>query len=101
MPNTITIRTNNIPRDIVHGFELTEKQRAEFDYMDDVDNGQFFVYKGQIYDLGEFMRIDANREPCISPLSGWDGYSSDSFFSGVVVKYVDNFERVIVGQYFS
>ena len=26
---------------------------------------------------------------------GWDGYSSDSYFSGVLVRYVDDFERVI------
>lgn len=95
------IATNNIPRNVIYGFDLTEKQREEFDYLDDVESGQFFAYKGQIYDLGEFMHVDANREPCLSPLSGWSGYASESFFSGMVVKYVDDFERVIVGTYYA
>lgn len=95
------ITTNNIPRNVIFGFELTEAQRAEFDYLDSIDDASFFAYKGQIYDIGEFMHVDAKREPCLSPLAGWDGYSSDTFFSGVVVKYVDDCERVIVGTYYA
>jgi hypothetical protein len=30
---------------------------------------------------------------------GWDGYRSDSYFSGIVVRYVDDGERVIAGLY--
>lgn len=93
------ITTNSVPRDVIYGFEMTDAQRAEFDYLDDINSASFFAYKGQIYDLGEFMRIDSDREPCLSPLAGWDGYSCDSFFSGTVVRYVDNRERVIVGTY--
>jgi hypothetical protein len=94
---------NNVPRDIVHGFELTEKERAEFDYLDSVDDGSFFRFKGKVYDLGEFMRIT----PQIAPhpqREGWEkfhGYSSDSFFSGLLVRYVDSFERVIVATYYA
>ena len=95
------ITTNNISRDVIYGFDLTEAQKAEFDYLDDIDGASFFKYKGQVYDLGEFMCIDAKRKPCLSPLAGWDGYSSDSFFSGIVVKYVDDCERVIVGTYYA
>jgi len=31
----------------------------------------------------------------------WDGYQSDSFYSGVLVKYVEDFERVIMATYYS
>lgn len=97
------IRCNNIPRPIIYGFELNEKQRQEFDYFDDIDGEKFFKYKGQIYDLSEFMGI---REPVKSNVQfkGWDkfdGYLSDSFFSGVLVKYLEDDESVIVGMYFS
>lgn len=93
------ITTNHIPRDVIYGFELTEEQKAEFDYLDSIEDASFFAYRGNIYDLGEFMRIDAKREPCLTHLAGWDGYSSDTFFSGIVVRYVDYYERVIVGTY--
>jgi ribosomal protein L30E len=90
------IRTNNKPRHVIYGFELSNKERQEFDYYtgEELDNATFFRYKGNIYDVGEFMR-------CPDSLAPWHGYSSDSYFSGVVVKIVDNGESVIVGQYFS
>ena len=30
----IVIRTNNVPRDLVDAWELSPKERAEFDYID-------------------------------------------------------------------
>ena len=30
----VVIITNNVPRDIVESWELTAKERAEFDYLD-------------------------------------------------------------------
>lgn len=99
--SNLTIRTNNQPRPIIDAYELTEKERQEFDYLDwqAIDRGEdgasFFRYKGQIYDLGEFMRVEAG-----SPLSDWGGYSADYFSSGLVVKYTEDGEHAIVGQYF-
>lgn len=91
------IRTNNKPRHIVYGFELSDKEKQEFDYLGDgLDGALFFRYKGKVYALDEFVRIEEN-----SPFTGWHGYASDSYFSGVVVKYTNNHESVIVGQYFS
>jgi hypothetical protein len=94
----ITIRTNNVPRNPVYGYELSEKERKEFDYIDaeHFDGHSFLRYKGELYDLSDFMRATD-----IADLKGWDGYASDSYFSGIVIKYVDNFERVIVGTYIS
>ena len=49
-----------------------------------------FTYKGNVYFLSEFLRIDKNAP---SWLRQFDGYLSDSFFSGVVVKYpADEYE---------
>lgn len=97
--SNVTVITNNVPRDVLWGLELSEKERAEFDYLnpDELDYATFFRYKGEVYDLGEFMRID---EPVSSIFKGWDGYSSDSFFSGVLVRYVDD-GQIVVGRYYS
>jgi len=91
------IRTNNIPRLLKYGYEMPEKFKADFDYItkEDFDYHSFFVYKRQWYDLSEFMVVQNNEY-----LKEWDGYSSDSFFSGVVVKIIDD-DSIIVGQYFS
>jgi hypothetical protein len=96
----LTIITNNVPREILYGSYLTDEERAEFDYYDwdAIDNGNnsvsFFRYKGQLYDLGDYERSDTQFE-------GWDGYYSETFFSGIVFRYVDDFEQVVVGRYYS
>ena len=89
--NEITVRTNNQPRDIIDAWDLSPAEREEFEYMDwdaleaGTDSASFFRFKGQVYDLGEFTVAPAS-------LPGWDGYQSDSYFSGMLVRYVD--ERV-------
>jgi len=105
MSEQVTVRTNNQGRDILSGYELTEDERAEFDYLDwaaiddGSDSASFFRFKGTTYDLGEFMTTTGMPE--FSPLTKWDGYMSDSFFSGIVVRYVDDYERVVVGTFFA
>ena len=101
------IITNNKPRDIIYGYELPHYFKGDklesvlsdlYYYTDDeLQDAMLFIYKGDVYDLGEFMRIDkfAPQE-----FQGWDGYSNDSFFSGTLVKYTDD-NMVIVAQYYS
>lgn len=92
------IRTNNIPRDLIKDYQLSEKEREEFDYLDwaAIDDGRdsatFFKYKGRLYDLGEFVITPESLKP-------WDGMAGDSFFSGVLIRLVD--DQIIVGQYFA
>lgn len=95
--------TNNRPRGVIDGWELTQKEREEFDYIDwkgieeGSESASFFRYQGQLYHLSEFERVsDAVRDQFDVE---WDGVQTDSFFSGILVRYVENFERVIVGRY--
>lgn len=94
------IITNHVPRDIIDAWELTTTERERFDYIDwaGVESGSesasFFRYRGELYDLGEFEVWD---NPASPTRMGWDGFRSDSYFSGLVVRYVDDFERVVVG----
>lgn len=91
----IKIMTNNKPRQLIYGYELTDKQKQDFDYIEDIDSHYFVKYKNNIYDLSEFMRVENNDS-----LKGWDGYSSDSYFSGTLVRYIDS-DTVIMGRYCS
>lgn len=105
MSEGITVVTNNVPRDVIGAYELTAEERAEFDYLDwsamerGEDSASFFRYRGRLYDLGEFEWTGALGYP--EWVKAWDGIQSDSFFSGMVVRYVENFERVIVARYYS
>ena len=93
----LTIITNNLPRNLVYGYELTESEKADFDHLDDIDSHDFFRYRGNIYNPSEFMSTTASVS---SPFPEWQGYESDSCFSGTVIKYTEDCEQVIVGRYY-
>lgn len=92
------IITNNQPRPADYGMyfcgSLRQELLKEFDYLteDEFDVSEFFQYRGVWYHVGEFLRCAAEQFP------GWDLYHSDSYFSGVVIKYLYG-EGVIVGRY--
>lgn len=90
------VRTNRAPRPIINGFELSEKEKAEFDYLEEeeFDSFSFFRYRGDVYYLGNFMRCEITEAGIT-----WDGYAGDSYFSGTFIKLVDDCESVIVGTY--
>lgn len=91
------IITNNVPRPTLSGHDLNKKELEEFDYIDDIENciARFVRYKGITYDLHEF---DSNCRllPDEHPFRKWDGFRSDSFYTGVLVKFCDDYEYVIM-----
>lgn len=121
----IRIITNNVPRDLIRGYELSEDERKEFDYLDwtikkhyptedDYSLGKgynedFFRYKGTLYHVAEFQTTHPNAFNLGLPneFKNWDGYASDSFFSGLLIRYPrddrgePDWDRVIVGLYLS
>ena len=98
--STITVKTNNVPRDLISAFQLSSAQytklRAEYDWMEDqdFDYAMFFNYRGQVYTLADFMRTEGDilRD-------GWQGILNETFFSGIVVKIIESCERIVVGRY--
>ena len=98
------IKTNNITRHLVYGYELSEKESSEFDYLtpDELNDREFVRYKGRVYDMGEFTRIDkpVAQHPQRDGWENWHGYISDSFFSGVLVRFLDDGESVVMATYF-
>lgn len=102
----VKIITNNVPRDVLDAYQLTPKEREEFDYLDwdKIDEGSssasFVRYKGHLYYLGEFSADYGISKGAGLPahLSRWDAYMADSAFSAVVIRWVGNeFDQVIVG----
>ena len=89
------IITNHHYREVLTSFDLSPKEAKEFDYLD-LENGEgsFFRYKGRVYDLGEFMIWD---NPVSPTRDDWDGFRSDSYFSGLAVKYSECCDAVKVG----
>ena len=94
----MNVITNNTPRHLLDWHDLTDKEKKEFDYIKDVDNegfARFVRYKGWVYDMHDVERVSTVD----SPLHEWDGFVSDSFFSGVVFKYTNDYESVVCGRY--
>ena len=91
------IKTDHKWKDFMYSYQLTEKEILELDHLtrDEIDSRSFIRYKGQIYDMGDFMRVPDQ----MGGLLGWHAYSSDSFFSGVVIKVSDDGDQYIIGAY--
>ena len=85
------ITTNNVPRNLIYGNELTQHEKEEFDYIDEIEMHNFVKYKGVIYDIGSFTRADG--------IDNWDGVSPETYFSGVLVRLLDDADMVIMGHY--
>jgi len=99
----LRIISNYHSREIIYGWELSEGEREEFDWMtdDELDAESFFRYKDTVYALSEFMRIEKNAP---KEFQGWAGYLSDSFFSGILVRYPSDSwdtDHIVVGWYLS
>lgn len=87
------IITNRIPRPLVCLADLPEKARKEFPYLteDHAYECRLVQYKGVWYDVWDSMTCTGAvaTDDTRHAFSGWDGYISDSYFSGVLFKFAD------------
>lgn len=92
------IRTDHKWKNLLFGYQLTEKERADFDWMgqDEIDHAAFIRYRRRVYAVSEFMRAEGDLA-----LLGWQGVHADSYFSGIVIKVSKDGERYMVGSVFS
>jgi len=98
----MTVKSNSQARHTLDWHDLTALEQAEFDYIDSEQSrvdATFVRYRGVTYDLGEFSTTHGMPE--FSPLTKWDGYHSNSYFSGIVVRHQHGLESVIVGSFYS
>lgn len=105
---------NRKPRNLVSRGYLPDSVQSNFDYVSEDDYSErFFCYRGEWYDAHDMQSIAFESDrPSLSmgwacivhpgePFAQFDAINSDSFFSGIVIRFVDDGESVIVGRYFS
>jgi len=92
------IRTNLNVRQFLYRNQVPDNVlKSKFDWLSDDDVDMFIRYKGEYYHVSEFSATDGN-----STFRNWDGYISDSYFSGVLIKYVKGVDGgYMIGTYFS
>jgi hypothetical protein len=103
----MNIITNRIPRPLQCLYDLPPAAAKDFGYLGQAEacEPRLVQYKGVWYDvLGQHdaapvLEADATRHA----FAGWDGYISDSFFSGVLFRFADESAAgdacVVVGRY--
>lgn len=123
--SNMTITTNNVPRKLHMLSELSKKDRKDFDYIHNFEGSDGEVlpeavweerlvqYRGVWYDTRDTQRIIGSPnmgrmgwEMIVDedhPFAKWDAVISDSFFSGVLFRFVetDDGYSVICGRYYS
>jgi len=82
---------------ILDAEQLTAKQRADIAYTDDC--APVFLYRGRAYAIDELYTTSFHHAPAW--IREWDGYASDSYFSGIVVKFSGDRDAVQIGIYLS
>jgi hypothetical protein len=90
------LTTESIP--VVYFHELTEEQQKEqienYDY-ETADQSLYFIYQDEVYAMVDCMREESHTE---AGAAGWHGSFSETAFSRLLVKLVDDNEAVILGR---
>lgn len=92
MTDSLVIKNESEPLDILNGWDLTEEEASEFDYIKDIAeaSGRFARYRGEVYDLHDC-------EPVFETLGGkgWHGCYGTSYWSATLFRYVADGENVV------
>lgn len=93
----LTIKTNRHWRNLAYRSDVPAAVLADqFDWLDEDDGSDgFFQYRKRWYHLSEFMHANHGA------FGDWEGYTSDSYFSGVLIRLSRDGEQVMCGTYFS
>lgn len=80
--------------------------KREFDYIeeDDACYPRLVKYRGVWYDINDTMATRHSGQGCgVDAFKNWDGYIGDSFFSGVLFRFVPGtgFEEVQCATYYA
>ena len=116
----LKIVTNNVPRDVVSFYEMDHQimfdefdidvndPELDEDMIADLCSMQFVKFRGVWYDVNDFITTSPGpwNHGLPEEFKEWDGYASDSFFSGTLLKYVRDddrmdFDRVVMATYYS
>lgn len=98
MCNKSIIKTDNKWKQFKYRDEVPKRVlENEFSHLTEEEGyvDGFIHYRKRWYHVSEFMTIPSFT------VNGWDGYSGDSFFSGVVIKIHSDGESYKIGTYLS
>ncbi len=95
---SLTIKTNYQWKNFLYGNEVPKKVLAEYDWLDDDEKMNGWIQRrGEYYHISDFMGTTPPKR-----FGGkWNGYLSDSFFSGVLIEVSDDGEQYRIGYYTS
>jgi len=91
----LSVKTNGKFFYTVTGMDLTDEQKAEFDYIpaEEIDFCDFIMHRDMVFDLSEFMRCEGRLKEM-----GWQGYYEMSAFSAYVIAFdPDDNNSVCIG----
>lgn len=90
------LTTESIP--LLSYWDLSDKQQEEQSEIFGDENamdGNFFEFQGNLYALADCVREEMHTE---AGENGWHGYFSETAFSRLLVRLVDDNEAVILGR---
>lgn len=83
---------------LISFYDLDDTQQAEqvetFG-QESAEEGNYFIYADQVYAMADCIREEAHTE---AGAAGWHGSFSETAFSRLLVKLVDDNEAVILGR---
>ena len=116
----LKVITNHVPRDVVNGYEMDPEilfdefdidvndPELDEDMIADLCSMQFVKFRDVWYNLEDFITTSPGpwNHGLPEEFKEWDGYSSDSFFSGVLLKYARDddrmdFDQVVMATYYA
>lgn len=82
---------------VISFWELSEDQQAEQleTFGNDAEDGNYFIYADQVYAMADCMREESHTE---AGAAGWHGSFSETAFSRLLVRLVDDNEAVLLGR---
>lgn len=96
----LTVKTDNKWRAFRYGYDVPAKVLAsDFDHLEDGETDDRFIrYRRRWYHVSDFMRIEGEN-----PLKemGFNGYLSDSYFSGVAIEISRDGEQYRIATFYS
>lgn len=92
------IVTNNHMKMFKYGYEVPTDVHADYNWLDgDERQDGWIKYRDSWLHISDFMRTSDDD------FKGWDGYMSDTYFSGVVIRHVSDGvdDGYVIGRYMS
>jgi hypothetical protein len=87
------VRTNNKPRPLFSFRSIPAWKKKDFDYTMDRRRLNFFLYKGEVYDVEDFLLSATIPAP-------WSGAFHQTFDSGLYIRHLSS-DSVLIGRFWS